>query len=180
MTDTPLGVGIDTPSEVAGKRTVTAGCNGSKVTVRPLSVMAALESDPVIRSCSVPETTCVPPSSPREPSGIPRIRGRFVARLSHALADDIDRRPPLQSVVCARGLLFHGSDELMQALALFVPHGPQCGAAAVSFRKILSVLCPERTDQGVRSLFANLTSLTACLIAGTAVETSGQMLGCHQ
>src|SRR5207253_8118387 len=49
-------------------------------------------------SSPVPISICAPPSSPREPSEIPRINAGLPRRFRGALAEDIERGEPLQPI----------------------------------------------------------------------------------
>src|SRR5947208_14473095 len=59
---------------------------------RILAVCAITHSPPV------PISICAPPSSPREPSEIPRINAALPRRFRGALAEDIERGEPLQPI----------------------------------------------------------------------------------
>jgi hypothetical protein len=65
--------------------------------------MAALESDPVIRSCPVPEPTLRAAELASRALRDAEDRRRFVAQVRRVLGDDIERGEPLQPVRLREG-----------------------------------------------------------------------------
>jgi hypothetical protein len=76
--------------------------------------------------------------------------------------------------------------QLMQAFSGVLAHGTELRVRAVTLCEVVAVFLSERTEEGIRSLLADLANLGRVSVSRAMVETSGEVmatiirLGCRE